>query len=446
MIIKTLDELRQPDDRTLRFTPVGLGLGVQMRAQDAAEYQQQVASQLELDPRVVEGTRQSFEHLRTVYAYGVLCYEVYTLVHDHALLVIEQALRDRFVDFHRGTVTFVDDAGVDHQVAVSRYDQVQDFLRGRRSRPRRGWWLSLSGGSSMAFNGGMLGDLWAWARKVGLLRGQRNRGIEQALSNLRNFVAHPTAYHLIGPVEAAGTLRDLAEIINQLWGVPTPGGRLYPSPLRREVVVMAWTTDGSETCTAVAADAFAEFVDPDDRPWECVVLRAVFRPDERVSDPELRHYDSRVEVTHYPADLLWGPGKITDAAAWFAQHEPEPDECDYLDRTFLIRHDGTDLCLPMRPSVAAALADQDRAGTWYAVKADHPNDAYHHVRNLVTRAGCQRNGPCGECHAENLGAGTYSVALVQAGHHAASAATLPNDVTAPHAYPRVQHVAVPTRR
>ncbi len=39
MIIKTLDELRQVDDRTLRFTPMGLGLGVQMRPEDAAEFQ-----------------------------------------------------------------------------------------------------------------------------------------------------------------------------------------------------------------------------------------------------------------------------------------------------------------------------------------------------------------------------------------------------------------------
>ncbi len=39
VIIKTLDELRQVDDRTLRFTPMGLGLGVQMRPEDAAEFQ-----------------------------------------------------------------------------------------------------------------------------------------------------------------------------------------------------------------------------------------------------------------------------------------------------------------------------------------------------------------------------------------------------------------------
>ena len=303
-----------------------------------------------------------------------------------------------------------------------------------------GWRLRLPDGRVLPFNGGMLGDLRTWARSVGLLRGQRNRGIEQALSNLRNFVAHPTHYHLHGPVEAARTLRDLAEIINQLWGISTPGGRLYPAPLRREVIVMAWPTGGDETCTAVAADAFAGFVDPDDRPWECAIFRAVFRPEERFSDPELRHYDSRAEVTHYPADLLWGPGTITDAAAWFAENQPEPDECDYLDRPFLIRHHGMDLYLPMRPSVAAALPRQDQAGTWYAVKADHPNDAYHHVRNIVAGTNCERNGPCRQCHAENLGVGPLPVALVQAGYSAASTPKLPNDVRAPRAHPRARRV------
>ncbi|WP_162908121.1 hypothetical protein [Allorhizocola rhizosphaerae] len=215
MVIKTLDELRQADDRTLRFTPLGLGLSVQMRPDAAADCQQQVVAEFELAPDVGDGARQSFEHLRTVYAYGVLCYEVYTLVGDHALLVIEQALRERFVDFHCGTVTFVDRNGVEHPVAVTRFEQVQEFLRGRQPGRRMGsnggWRLRLPDGRLMGFDGGMLGDLRAWTRKADLLRGQRNRGIEQALSNLRNFVAPPTGYHLNGQVEAARTRRDLAE-------------------------------------------------------------------------------------------------------------------------------------------------------------------------------------------------------------------------------------------
>ncbi len=204
VIIKSLDELRQVDDRTLHFTPMGLGIDVKMRPEDSAEFQQQAIAQFELAPAVAEGTRRSFDHLRTVFAYGVLCYEIFTLVHDHALLVIEQALRDRFIDYHQGTVTFVDTGGNDHAIAADRYEQVHEFVSAHR-----GWRLRIDAQHTMRFNG-MLAGLRDWARRVGLLRGQRNRGIEQALSDLRNFVAHPIGYHLNGPVEAARTLSDLA--------------------------------------------------------------------------------------------------------------------------------------------------------------------------------------------------------------------------------------------
>ena len=36
------------------------------------------------------------------------------------------------------------------------------------------------------------------------------------------------------PVDAARMIGDVAEIISQLWGAPTPGGRLYPAPARRK--------------------------------------------------------------------------------------------------------------------------------------------------------------------------------------------------------------------
>lgn len=36
----------------------------------------------------------SFDRLRTTFAYGVLYYDIFTLVNDHALLVLEQAPRD----------------------------------------------------------------------------------------------------------------------------------------------------------------------------------------------------------------------------------------------------------------------------------------------------------------------------------------------------------------
>jgi hypothetical protein len=37
------------------------------------------------------------------------------------------------------------------------------------------------------------------------------------------------------PADAARTISDLAEIINQFWGSATPGGRLYPAPIAWEI-------------------------------------------------------------------------------------------------------------------------------------------------------------------------------------------------------------------
>jgi hypothetical protein len=48
--------------------------------------------------------------------------------------------------------------------------------------------------------------------------------VEDALAKLCNHVAHPSGHHVDTPVGAARTVRDLTELINQLWGQATPGG------------------------------------------------------------------------------------------------------------------------------------------------------------------------------------------------------------------------------
>jgi hypothetical protein len=70
---------------------------------------------------------------------------------------------------------------------------------------------------------GILDSLLRWARGEGLLRGQRNRLHEPALKWFRNYVAHGSGYHLGAPVDAARAISDAAEIINLLWGAPSPG-------------------------------------------------------------------------------------------------------------------------------------------------------------------------------------------------------------------------------
>lgn len=431
-MFQSLDQLRQPDDRTLRFTPLGLSLGSLMRPEEAAKFHHQVIAQFDLAPVVAKGTRSSFENLRSVYGYGLFCYEIFTLVNDRTLLVFEQALRERFIEYHNGSVTFVDPrvGNKEHTVSAPDFGAVQAVVKRHRH-----WRLRLETGHVLKFDG-MLHDLRAWARALGLLRGQRNRAVEKALSDLRNLAAHPVGHHVVTPVDAAMTLRDLAEIINHLWGVPTPGGRLYPAPVEREVVVLAWDTAGNRVTVALGTD-FSDAADPADQPWQCVIVRAVLRPDQHVADPGLTQFDSLHEVTDYPVDLLWGPGTTTEAAAWFAEHEVEADTCDYLDRTYAIRHDGDDLFLPMRPEVAACLGPGDHVGVWYIVKADHPRDAFNHVRTLLTGDSCDRRGTCAGCHAETMEIGNYeTVITVPAGRP-----RLPPDVATPMAYPRFQRIS-----
>src|SRR5690242_19873185 len=91
MDIRSLEDLRQADEQTLRFIPFGFDTGGMLRPEDAAVYQQEVISHAELIAAVAEGTRNTFERLRLLHAYGVLSYDMFTAADDLAQLVIEQA-------------------------------------------------------------------------------------------------------------------------------------------------------------------------------------------------------------------------------------------------------------------------------------------------------------------------------------------------------------------
>ena len=144
MDIRSLEELRQADEQTLRFTSLGLATGGKLRPEDAAVFQQEVISHAELVPAVAEGTRNTFERLRSLHAYGVLFYDIFTAVEDLTHLVIEQALRDRFLEFHDGVVPFEDARGTVREVTAATFDVLYDEIHkeGRLRRPQR-WRLRL---------------------------------------------------------------------------------------------------------------------------------------------------------------------------------------------------------------------------------------------------------------------------------------------------------------
>ncbi|MFI9810199.1 hypothetical protein ACIHEJ_38930 [Streptomyces sp. NPDC052301] len=301
MEIRPLEELRAADDLSLAFNPCGLG--GRMRPEDATEFQQWQIADCDLAEGVAAGTRNSFERLRTVFAYSVLCYDVYTMVGDQALLIYEQALRDRFMEWCSGTITFRLPQAPDVSYTVTSYDDVKK----RADRMMRQRAKLVVDTHAIEFNG-MLHGLRLWARTAGLLRGRRSRAVEDALAKLRNYVAHPSGHHVDTPVGAARTVRDLAELINQLWGQATPDERLYPAPLHREITVLSWNGSGQarmEPAGALTAPDPMEDHESDE--YQYVVVRAIpFIPGSRSNDAHWAEFDTRYETTRFPTDYLWG--------------------------------------------------------------------------------------------------------------------------------------------
>lgn len=434
---KSWDQLREPDQRALVFTP--WGLGPPMTPEANADYLQKVLATLDLAPEVAEGTRRSFDRLRCMVPYGILNYEVFTAVADLSLLSIEQALRDRFLAHHQGTVVFVDPRGDDQSFAVTCYDDVFNLAQKKgkanakavasaraAGAPAPALWELKVANSSMRFDG-MLAALREWARRLGLLRGQRNRWAERGMTKQRNLVAHPGAYKLETPVETLSMLSDLAEMINQLWGKRRPGGRLYPAPIRREVTAFAWREGNF---TSMRAEHIDEATDVDEGYLYAIALAVSYG---RRLDPHLARFDSLYETTAFPVDVLWGPGTRREAAQSLSVNQPEPDEFDYLDRLLVVRAASGQLSMPMRPAIAVGLAPEERHGRWHLVRADYPNDAFTHARNLESGVrGCAIQGPCRNCHAETVQIGTFAETVLGLDF----SPIIPPDVRGPFAGPR----------
>lgn len=166
--------------------------------------------------------------------------------------------------------------------------------------------------------------------------------------------------------------RRFLSAISAFYGSSTPGGRLFPAPVHREIQVVAWHPDGSMMSGLASLPPDPEFAD-----WTYVVVRAVLH------DEGLGRLDALYETTTYPCDLLWGPGRCEAAAAWLQQEQPADDEVDVLDRPSFFQCLQGRLYLPRSPDVVAGLTEGERRGTWYLIRADYPSDALTHARSVL---------------------------------------------------------------
>jgi hypothetical protein len=313
-----------------------------------------------------------FERLRLLYVYGCFQYDFFTVANDLAPIVLEAALGERFVSCYEGTIPMVDTTGRVETFPASDFKTVYDRVTGPEFRKRTKWRLRSSRGhQSMQFSGNLT-DLLGWARMEGLLKGQRNRRLEPILVKIRNRSAHAARPHLLMPTDSARMIRDLAEIINHLWGQSTPGGHLYPAPLRRDVVAIGW--DETHTTTMLLRRDQLE-ASTDKQNWTFIIVRAV------QGDPNLWHYDREFESTIYPAEYLWGPGSLEPALAFLSEADPEGDEVTYQDRIFVVAERQGSPEPPRRPEVFLSRPVDDPSRTWHLVRADYPVDAYAHVRS-----------------------------------------------------------------
>ncbi|HEX5403985.1 MAG TPA: hypothetical protein VFX16_16995 [Pseudonocardiaceae bacterium] len=388
--IRSLEELAQPDKRSLMFGPGGMGRHPDAEA--VSRWNQDLVFRIELSDAVPETTQKSFERLQETYLRGIFYYEQYTVAADMARLIAEQAIAERFLAFYEGLVTFVDTENVTHSIRPANfYDLQKDLSKHSRGGSEAQWRLKLRSGQTISFDG-MLFSLFRWARAEGLLGGQGDRIRDGARVALRNFVAHPQ-YHLGSPMDALNAIADLARLINRLWGAPNPS-------VERQTVVITWTSQSTEWGNA---SDFQPNVFPESS--NCAIVLA------DLDEPELSNFDPQYESTVHPAEYLWGPGTWEDAAQWLQNNPPKVDIVPIQDRLFLLRHHDKLLYLPRSPNVAAGISDAERSGTWYLLRADSPFPAFNHQRGVLSKTGGHsRRGEC-QCPVEVVGSGNWQRAL-----------------------------------
>jgi hypothetical protein len=233
----------------------------------------------------------------------------------------------------------------------------------------------------------------------------------------------PLEYGLRMPVDSSRTIREVGEFINQLWGAPTPGGHIFPSPMARRGMAIGWSPDSREV-GAFWPESFSEQRERSD--WSFIVVLAVD------TDEAILEFQADFEVTNLPASLVRGRDDWAGTSAWLADHPIEMDEVDVLDRLFVVNIGPTPR--PRNVGQFAGLPRADRVGRWILVRSDFPSDAAAHARVVWNgTSDHQVLGDCDQCWVHGVASGTWSQVLKKAGEVAADLRPLaPMNIGTPH--------------
>lgn len=210
-----LARLQEPDELALIFNPVGLGPPIS--PEKAAEHQAATISAAILCEAVPESVCENFERARKLHLYGVLEYEFFTAAPEYTLMVLEAALRLRFLSYY------------DHEIPVLRRKvpgilEAEDFDTVRAVRKTR---LRLPDGSGADLPIYLKG-LLAWARRERLLPGRRSRIIDKVLVDTRNHSAHPTGRTIGTPPDSSRMLRTSPNTSTAFGGATPPPAAISP--------------------------------------------------------------------------------------------------------------------------------------------------------------------------------------------------------------------------
>lgn len=189
MEIRRLTDLMAADELTLRFTPLGFGLDRKLTPESAAEVHQQTIASADLVDAVPGDVRAAFEDLRNCHVYGVLYYGFFTISANQSYVVLEQALRTRFVQFYDGALPVEDAFGHRVEIRVRNFDDVNEGFRPGAVHAKD-WKLRNEATGQLHRVPLTLGPLLEWARRERLLDGQRAKSHENRQSQFRNWFVH----------------------------------------------------------------------------------------------------------------------------------------------------------------------------------------------------------------------------------------------------------------